>query len=182
MYNPYFDLRELAAAARKKDALWHDENAVPRWVPFKPGLQDVYADVEALFEVKCQGCGETFMCAGFWSHMPKPHYVAKGEEQDIFKHVKWNAEGTEYGPAAEPTTEDTGWISWGDAPWHGEYQCSGTTMTTCILRIAEYWERKMFDWRRRPDLELKYEDDFAETTPSSNGSGVTSETEDRKEQ
>lgn len=154
MYNPYFDIRDMAKVAGKSEPLWHDANGVPRYAPFTPGMQGVYASLEALFEVKCQSCGRTFLCADEWSHVT---IIRQPNWKNL---VKWDDTGHNPRPTEEPTNESTGWISWGDAPWHG--QCSGSTMTTCIIRIVEYWEKRLFDWERNPQFEVSLKDEFSD--------------------
>lgn len=123
MYQPYLDLRE--AMKEKGEPLWHDEAGVPRWIEWHPShLHNIYADEAALLEVTCQSCGEKFRCA----------------DSKSFQYILRS------GP--EP------WVpSWGDAPWHGEQQCAGTTMTT-DWEVVERWKRERAGWVKQPGPEV----------------------------
>lgn len=62
-----------------------------------------------------------------------------------------------------PTKEHSGWFAFGDAPWHADSlgQCAGTTMTTDVVRVVEFWTKDggdhALDWQRRPEYEFEYQ-------------------------
>ena len=138
MYEPYLDIRR-----RLGEPLWHDSNGVPRYAPYRPGMQDVYAHYECLLEIRCQGCGRTFMvgaCAQTFAVRLCPH----GHAPDVVR-------------PALPTATDPGVAGFGDAPWHETCggMCAGCTMSTEPLRVVEFWERDAGrHWTRVPEREV----------------------------
>jgi len=149
MYHPYFDLR-----ARLGEPLWHDEHGVPRYVPFHPEHVGIYYRWVALLEIRCQACEAPFMVADAYDQMQvfnqlKAHGTETPDDLDLMKVA-----------GAAPSERDAGWFSFGDAPWHTDEQCAGTTMTTSVYRVVEFWTRDggehHMDWRRRPELEFAY--------------------------
>lgn len=144
MYRLYLDIRD-----RLGEPDWHDEQGVPRYVPYRPEHGGIYDRWAALLEIRCQGCGRTFLVSDSYSLMD----VIKG--------------GWKKGDPSEPEFPSVdncgGWFAFGDAPWHeydGGGQCSGTTMTTETLRVVEFWTHDGgahgTDWRRRSEYEFDY--------------------------
>jgi hypothetical protein len=130
----YADIR----ARIPEPPIWWDEYAVPRYVPFAPGLQaDIYAQEVALLEIACQACGELFQVAMSWSFVAMVHDLVA--------------------PRLAATIQ-AGQLGYGDPPNNG---CcgAGASMTSNALRVLEYWARPdMFDWIRDPALEIALED------------------------
>jgi hypothetical protein len=145
MYQPYEDIRQLSEI----EPLWHDENGVPRYVSFKPRLcADIYATFVALLEIKCQGCGFPFVVSSSWTLR--------------LDSAEWDKDGKNPKPKAGlPTSEDSGYFDYGDAPWHTNpkgHQCSGTTMTTDVSAVLQFWRQdKDHDWIRDAEHEFRYE-------------------------
>lgn len=134
MYPPYHDIR-----GRLGEPAWHDWHGVPRYQPYEPGLQDVYADYDALLLVRCQGCSRQFevgACAQRFGVRPDGE-VAEAELPDEFS---------------------TGDFGYGDAPWHedGSGMCAGVTMSAVPVAVIEFWTRDGFDWRRQPERERAF--------------------------
>jgi hypothetical protein len=149
VYQPYLDLLLRLGAP-----LWWDENGVPRYEPFKPELTaNIYAEFRCLIEIRCQGCQRVFPVASVWSVMD---IIAHGwEENDSWKEqIAYDENGQNPRPVHMPVAGNAGFCFYGDAPWHDydggfEGQCSGTTMTTSVVRILEFWKRKdSFEWER----------------------------------
>lgn len=108
-----------------------------------PGMQDVYAKFDCLVEVRCQICGRSF-AVGACSDDP----VA-----DLCAH------GVKVASAVMPTATDPGFAYWGDAPWHedGLGQCAGTTMSSELVRVLEFWARdERFEWARMAEREVAF--------------------------
>lgn len=157
MYNPYFDIREKAGAP-----LWHDKHGVPRYCTFHPRHLDVYDDVAALLEIRCQACDRPFLVAAHFSKMDI--FELTGQATTILADVDRGL----------PSADDAGWFGFGDAPWHDEEQCAGTTMTTSVYRVVEFWTKDGgppvvrtaidapptigIEWRRRSEYEFTYPD------------------------
>jgi len=135
MYRRYPDLREKLG-----EPLWHDDHGVPRYAPFSPELCGVYHRCVALLEIDCQGCDRRFLVAS--------------------AHTGYSSAKLE---TAFPSQTDSGDFGFGDAPHHTTEhgQCVGTTMTTDVCRIVEFWTRDGgdhgVDWRRRTEYEFSYE-------------------------
>ena len=148
MYRLYSDIRDKLG-----EPLWHDEHGVPRYCEFHPEHCGIYDRHVALLEIECQSCGQRFPVSASWDHGDAIQaWVSAGKPQGF----KWE-------DALElPTpTNHGGSFTFGDAPWHGERQCAGTTMTTDTIRVLQFWSRDGgehgFDWRRRPEFEVSYE-------------------------
>ena len=141
MYRLYNDLREKLGEPQ-----WHDEQGVPRYCAYQPSCGGIYDHWSALLEIDCQACGQLFLVSDSYSTL------------DLIRQ-KAGATELRQEPVL-PTTSDAGWFSFGDAPWHGEEQCSGTTMSTEVLRVVEFWTRDggphKMEWRRRPEYEFAY--------------------------
>lgn len=139
MYRLYEDIRE-----RCGEPLWHDDQGVPRYRPYHPRDGGIYDRWSALLEIECQGCRRRFLVGDCYSTM------------DLIRDTR---DGDPI-PAAPvlPTAEHAGWFCFGDAPWHeAEHgQCSGTTMSTGVLRVVEFWAREHFEWVRHPEYEFTY--------------------------
>ena len=133
MYQPYLDIREKLGRP-----LWFDEEGVPRYAHFAPRLcANIYADFAALLEIRCQSCGQLFQVAASWCAMDE--------------NAVWDEHGNNPRPAEGlPTAESSGYFRYGDAPWHGpnDGQCSGTTMTTDVSEVMQFWRRDDSKWRR----------------------------------
>ncbi len=140
MYQPYRDIR-----SRLGKPLWHDWHGVPRYEPYRPGMQNIYAKYEALMEIRCQTCGTAFLvgsCANSFDVFPCEH-------------------GSSIVKAKMPTLQDSGFVWYGDAPWHDDERdgggCSGTTMTTDWVRIVEFWEDQgPAGWTRVREREIAW--------------------------
>ena len=131
MYPLYRDLRD-----RLGPPLWHDWQGVPRYTPFQPDDQDLYADHAALVLVGCAACGARFPVGA------------------CTPGLAWDPYTGSLAAVVLPTPAQPGWIAWGDAPWHdGGGQCAGTTMGADLLAIVEYWRRDGVRWVRQPDRE-----------------------------
>lgn len=144
MYQPYFDITEKLGTP-----LWWDENGVPRYQPFEPRLcADIYFRYAALIEIRCQGCGQTFPVAATWS--VTAHIGSRYDD------VVWDKTGHNPQPKSGlPKERDAGFCCYGDAPFHPlGGQCSGTTMTTSVVRILEFWGREGIEEKRLAEHEV----------------------------
>ena len=131
MYPIYRDLRDKLG-----EPLWHDGHGVPRYAEFHPSLLGIYDDWAALFVVRCQSCGMDFDCAAglatshrLITYPGKPPFAfeERNDPMKVLPHV----------------------VGWGDAPWHHDAsQCSGTTMTTMIVRLRQVWRREKSEWSK----------------------------------
>lgn len=168
MYQPYLDiLRKLGPP------LWWDEEGVPRYDKFAPDLcANIYADYAALIAIRCQGCRRTFPVSSTWS-LGRVCLSPHGSE-----HIVWDKNGQNGQPKEGlPKAGDAGCFGYGDAPWHDydggfEGQCSGTTMTTDVVRVLECWGKKSCEWERLKEHEVYIgEDDetLAGTKPEVSG-------------
>lgn len=133
MYEPYFDIREKLG-----EPMWHDKHGVPRYCKYEPGLQGVYDDFDALFEVWCQGCGRKFLvgasATGFVVGDEGPVNYVLPEDS-----IRWPS-----------------FVVYGDAPWHG-CKSGGETMTAIPLRIVEFWRKDgPGDWERDSGWEVDF--------------------------
>lgn len=153
MYQPYMDIIE-----RLGRPLWWDENGVPRHVPFAPHLcADIYADMAALLVISCQGCNERIEVSSTWSKM-KVITEAIARKEAIDTRVRYDDSGRST-PISMPAPGDPSPFGYGDAPWHGyngdmKCQCAGTTMTTSVAAIIEFWERHSGEWQRNRAYEM----------------------------
>jgi hypothetical protein len=135
MFQPYRDILE-----RLGDPLWYDWQGVPRYCLYRPRMQDVYADYDALLEVRCQGCGRTFRvgtCA------PRVLVFSEGGSS----------------LAMLPSESSIGSFGYGDAPWHADaagHMCSGVTMGAVPIRVVEFWVNEGFNWERCPAFEVAF--------------------------
>ena len=142
MYQPYHDITKRLGPPR-----WWDEHGVPRYEPFQPSLcADIYARFAALLTIRCQGCGRLMPVAASWS--------IRGN------NAQWDADGRiipKY-RGGLPDNNSPGFCDYGDAPWHGDSgQCSGTTMTTDVVAIAQFWQRNdKHEWERNQEHEFTY--------------------------
>lgn len=132
MYEPYLDIRE-----RLGEPLWHDWQGVPRYDPYSPGMQNIYAKYDCLFLVRCQSCGREFQV---------------GACADSFEfRMQIDV------PRAPvlPKRGDGGSFGFGDAPWHDMgNRCAGTTMGTIPVRVMEFWQNERAGWKRLPQHEV----------------------------
>lgn len=149
MYQPYFDITEKLGVP-----LWWDENGVPRYKEFHPSMSaDIYADFVALQEIHCQSCGERFECCASWSLVKACSTGAPQERLDLV----WDETGKKATPKSGlPSVDGPGFVCFGDAPWHGTQQCSGTTMTTHTSKVLQFWKRASMEWVRDSAYELAW--------------------------
>jgi len=141
MYQPYEDI-----LSRLGEPKWWDENGVPRYEDFEPALcADIYAVFAALLEITCQGCGRPLPVSAAWS---------------VCEDALWDKDGKNPLPVEGlPDKEGSGCFGYGDAPWHTHEsggQCSGTTMSTGVTAVLQFWERASTDWERKPVYEHRY--------------------------
>lgn len=112
--------------------LWWDRHGVPRYEPFRVGMQSVYADVDGLMEIACQACDQRFLVGFTWSQGRA--FLDWARLRALSKDVpqpEFSADGLHYG----------------DPPPHG---CSGDTMNCIDLRIVEWWKRNgTREWERQ---------------------------------
>jgi hypothetical protein len=140
MYQPYIDILD-----RLGNPLWWDEHGVPRYEAFTPRLcSDIYADFAALLEIQCQECDRTFPVASSWN---------------LVENALDRSEKNPPQDCKLPHDGDAGDFTYGDAPWHdsnpeGKGQCGGTTMTTFVVRILQFYKRDVGDWIRLPEHEV----------------------------
>jgi hypothetical protein len=163
MYRLYSDIRDVLG-----EPLWHDEQGVPRYVPYAPQHGGIYDQWSALLEIQCQACGRPFLVSSSFSL------------SDMFRHLRPDEPIPQH--PVFPTADNCGGdFAFGDAPWHdGDRQCSGTTMTTDTVRVVEFWTHDGgphgFDWQRRPEYEFSYPVDESEwvdaVDPHAGGSNV----------
>jgi hypothetical protein len=152
MYQPYRDI-----LLRLGQPLWWDESGVPRYEPFRPELTaNIYAELRALIEIRCQGCQRIIPVSSVWSSM---QVIAKNSEWE--QYIVWDENGKNPLPKdGMPQEKHAGFCGYGDAPWHDydggfQGQCSGTTMGTGVVRVLEFWHRNnQFDWERMPEYEV----------------------------
>ena len=122
----YRDILNMADECGRGDALWFDENGVPRFCDFHPTrLADIYARTAILCRVACQSCGKTFMMA-----------QSKGQLERV--NGAWME--------AKPFPTDPDLIAFGDPPCWG---CSGATMSSDTVEIVQRWAYgKGYKWER----------------------------------
>ena len=155
MYQPYGDIR-----SRLGEPLWHDRNGVPRYEAFHPSSCDVYAKYAALLKIRCQGCGREFLVADTWSFTDAvERKLMYGNEM-----IQWDSEGKNGRPIEDlPDFTSPNCFGYGDAPWHTieGSPCSGTTMTTEIVAVVEFWRREdgEYEWKRDSAHEFEYKED-----------------------
>lgn len=125
MYPIYSDIRE-----RLGEPLWHDARGVPRYAPFAPDLLGVYDRWACLFVVRCQDCGRRFDVAGGCRG-----YRMTGADLEV-----------EMIETPEKALEVL--VHWGDAPWHDDGGCAGSTMRADVVMIRELWGMVHLDWER----------------------------------
>lgn len=107
---------------------WWDENGVPRYCEFEPGLQP-YTDEAALVLIACQSCGREFKVSISVEYR-HPSLTTCGDVQ--------------YGdPPNGCSYDDLG-------------PCSGMAMSTDAQRILEFWSRRNpeHEWKRLPEFEV----------------------------
>lgn len=143
MYRLYEDIRD-----RLGEPKWHDEQGVPRYCDFHPSQCGIYDRWVALLEIACQSCGQRFLVSDSYSQM------------DLIQAAMRRGGNIAESPELPNATNYGADFSFGDAPWHGERQCAGTTMTTETLRVVEFWTKDggehQMDWQRRPEFEFNY--------------------------
>lgn len=120
----------------KDPILWWDERGIPCYDPFRPqDVCDIYANEVALVEIECQSCRRKFRVA--------MHLNALDITLGDCDTLEWQVQ--------------QGCLFYGDPPRH-EYQdtgkrCAGETMSSDVLRVVEFWEKKSMEWVRVPELE-----------------------------
>lgn len=133
--------------SRLGEPLWWDGHAVPRYEAFKPEMCGVYDRYIAYLEIACQACVRRFHVAVCVDGMFPVWHPSE---------VQWGPGGNGWSLTADnmPHREDAGIWHYGDPPRHG---CIGDTMNCIDLRIVEFWERTRFDWVRRSEYEIEFE-------------------------
>lgn len=116
---------------RLGEPLWWDDQGVPRYVPFHPGVIDVMR-VVALMEIRCQECHKVFKVASAWNNTS----------------------------CIMPTPESAGSLTYGDPPFVMCCR-AGYTMCSEELRILEMWQFDVMrpreeQWRRLPEYEFEF--------------------------
>ena len=101
-------------------------------------------DFAALLEIQCQECDRTFPVASSWNLV----------ENALARNEKNPPQDCKL-----PHAGDAGDFTYGDAPWHDsdpdrKGQCGGTTMTTFVVRILQFYKRDVGDWIRLPEHEV----------------------------
>lgn len=136
--------RDVLEAAHPKLPLWWDMHGVPRFVPYAPGLQSIYAREEALLQVSCQGCGRMF-------------------EVGVYDDPLVGSDVTREGGLMRSGLEAGQELYYGDPP---NVCCRvGATMSSLSRRVIQFWTRGADSagrWVRRPELELFFPDDPVE--------------------
>lgn len=129
--------RDILALANGKGVEWWDDNGVPRFAPFEPGLLGVYDDFAVLVEIECQSdyCHQRFLVG------------AGAKRLNIYPSR-----------VVETTLESFAMsYDYGDPPRHdapgGSGRCAGETMSSGAVRVVEAWERVDLAWVRRPQFE-----------------------------
>jgi len=115
---------------------WWDENAVPRFCPFRPEhVANIYAREVALVEIACQNCGRRFDVAFSWHSWAG---VIKDPPERISKRIERRC-GIEYGD-----------------PPNARCCPAGPTMTSDTIRVLQFWRRDGgCDWQRDKGLEIE---------------------------
>jgi len=134
----------------KKNPLWFDEHAVPRYCRFHPRhIADIYADECALVLIACQNCGYQFKVAISQDPMDVVKYMMMfGKDRMMFgKDSKM--------PTIADGIRDKS-LHYGDPP---NIECcpAGPTMNCEDIRILEYWKREKLEWVREKELEIDLE-------------------------
>lgn len=115
---------------------------MPRYDPYQPGMQSVYANYDALIEIRCQSCGRVFLVGCCASQFEVGRCEHGGT---VIKTVL-------------PTVANPGFVWWGDAPSHevSGGRCAGNTMSSELVRVVEFWEctGQMPEWTRVSKLEI----------------------------
>lgn len=143
MYRRYQDIRD-----RLGEPLWHDDHGVPRYETFHPSLCGVYDEYVALLEIECQSCGDRMLVTDSWTKSEGIRFwLMQGKPED---------DTARFNSPQLPTPEDSGNFTYGDMPWHRN-GCGGSTMTTDVAQVVEFWKRNAFcEWERQSQYEFKY--------------------------
>jgi len=147
MYPLYKDI--LALTDKEPD--WFDDNGVPRYAKFEPGMMDIYSKEECLLSIKCQSCGELFKVGFCWDFGMTSLYIPIEQNETA---EEW-AERVKKHSLKEQIC--AGRIHYGDAPRHDGCNgrgCAGDTMNCEDIAVLEFWEKKDFNWVRVPELEI----------------------------
>lgn len=138
---------------------WYDRLGYPRYCDFNPReVSNIYADLTVLAEVRCQGCGRIFTCAFSWSHFDFFDRIEYWKEQDIWKEIIQLGKidrVIDWEKAAKRFLESPPF--YGDPPNHPD-DPAGNTMSSETTRIIECWVQSDYEWVRRPELEIHYDD------------------------
>lgn len=145
MHPSYSDI-----TSRLGEPLWwySPDAAIPRYEPFHPELCGIYDKYAALVQIRCQSCHRQLSVSVSYSDLDR---------------MQRNNNGVCSFPEIEmPTAADARWFdAWGDPPQHdceGVFCHSGSTMTSELVRIVEFWGQPsvMIDWQRMPEYEFDY--------------------------
>jgi hypothetical protein len=135
VYTDYRDITDRIAGR----PLWWDEQGVPRYSEFSPGLSsNIYAVEVALVEIACSACGELFQVS--FSYHPAGFELPFPEGVDGLADAIRKRE-----------------VHYVDPPNYGNCQ-SGPSMSCYDLRVLQYWERRekgYGDWTRDSRLEIE---------------------------
>lgn len=131
MNHHYSDIRDRIPEEPK----WFDENAVPRYCEFEPNkVAGIYAAEVVLAVIACQTCQRRFNVA--------------------FSMSRFNF----YGGESLADRVGRRQLHYGDPP---NVQCcaSGPTMTSDMLRVLQFWNKKdNLEWRRVAELEIAFDE------------------------
>jgi len=136
MKHYYEDILKLT----KREPIWFDENAVPRYCEFSPKvIADIYADECSLVLIQCQSCHTEFKVA------------FSDEKFSIRKMITESFVGRKLSTLAESIRGHQ--IHYGDPP---NMRCcpAGNTMNCDDIKVLEYWRRSKFGWKRIRKLEI----------------------------
>jgi hypothetical protein len=147
MHRNYEDIIQRAG-----DPLWYDDQGVPRYEAFKPGMCDVYAGFVAYLRIHCQECLEELKVA------TSVDAGIVDVDLPIKPPLPPTSRVIQIGKPKEHTTNDpwqyVGDFNYGDPPDH---HCTGDSMGSVPMEIVEFWKRNLEtqEWVRDSNYEFK---------------------------
>jgi len=178
MHHSYCDIRNRIG----EEPTWWDENAVPRYQPFRPQeCANIHAVEAALVLITCQDCGKEYRVAFTLSERritergetwaAVVYQIADAETitgAELRRRLQNAFEKAWAQTLADEIRERT--LRYGDPPNACDKTCTaGATMNSEPRRVLEYWRRyrrdvtskvALLDWERDSSLEIEIEPDW----------------------
>lgn len=141
LHTSYEDILDLT----NEEPRWWDENAVPRFIRFKPNhISNIYADECVLFLIRCQDCGQEYRVCMSSDKVARFDQVAYqlGKEEPFYPSLAQLVESRR--------------LHYGDPPNACKKCVAGATMNSVPVRTIEFWRRgdknNLFQWVQVPEL------------------------------